>query len=149
MHMSRGEYESRRLDEGICHSGVPVGLLMHYILHRLKTGPAHGYQLLAAIENKTQKVWRPSPGSLYPMIKKMLKSGLISVKEVREGRRVKRLYSITPQGLLHLAKAKEAFLHASQRIAASRRLLVDIVDQEDIPAFIKEGAKIYLRYTYW
>jgi DNA-binding PadR family transcriptional regulator len=133
-------------DEALCagRRGVPTGLLIHYILHKLASKPAYGYELLSDIERKTQGLWRPSPGSLYPLFKRMLDKGLIDVKEVKVGRRSRRLYTITSKGLNFLKDAKAHFLNASHRLAASRGLLLGILDLEDIPKFVLEGSKLHL-----
>ncbi|MEM3387320.1 MAG: PadR family transcriptional regulator [Nitrososphaerales archaeon] len=123
--------------------GVPIGLLMHYILHKLASKPAYGYEILKDITHKTQGKWQPSPGSLYPLFKKMLEKGFIEVKEVEARRKIRRLYTITPKGLHHLRTAKSLFINGSQRLAASRNLLIDMLDTEDIPKFIAEGSKLH------
>jgi len=132
-------------DGALCagRRGVPTGLLIHYILHKLASKPAYGYELLSDIERKTQGLWRPSPGSLYPLFKRMLDNGLIDVKEVKVGRRSRRLYIITPKGLTFLKDAKAHFLNASHRLAASRGLLLGILDLEDIPRFVADGSKLH------
>ncbi|MFN3622414.1 MAG: PadR family transcriptional regulator, partial [Nitrososphaerales archaeon] len=107
------------------HQGVPIGLLMHYILHKLASKPAYGYEILREIEHKTQGKWRPSPGSLYPLFKRLLEKGFIEVKEVEVGGKIRRLYTITPKGLHHLKNAKALFISGSQRLTASRNLLID------------------------
>lgn len=71
----------------------------------------------------------------------MLEKGLIDVKEVRVGGRSRRLYTITQKGLAFLKGARELFLNVSQRLAAARGLLLDMLDAEDIPRFVAEGAK--------
>jgi len=129
---------------GAGRRGVPTGLLIHYILHKLAFKPAYGYELLSDIERNTQGLWRPSPGSLYPLFKRMLDKGLIDVKEVKVGRRRRRLYTITPKGLTFLKDAKAHILNASHRLAVSRGLLLGILDVEDLPKFVAEGSKLYL-----
>jgi DNA-binding PadR family transcriptional regulator len=133
-------------EEVLCagRRGVPTGLLIHYILHKLASKPAYGYELLSDIERKTQGLWRPSPGSLYPLFKRMLDRGLIEVKEVKVGRRVRRLYTITPKGLTLLKEVKEHILNASHRLAAARGLFLGMLDAEDIPKFVAEGSRLYL-----
>lgn len=127
---------------------VPTGLLIHYILHKLASKPAYGYELLSDVERNTQGLWRPSPGSLYPLFKRMLDKGLIDVKEVKVGRRSRRLYTITPKGLTFLKEVKEHILNASHRLAASRGLFLGMLDVEDIPRFVAEGSKLHLNFLH-
>jgi len=132
--------------EALCagRRGVPTGLLIHYILHRLASKPAYGYELLSDIERDTQGLWRPSPGSLYPLFKRMLDKSLIDVKEVKVGKRTRRLYTITPKGLTFLKEVKENILNASHRLTASRGLFLGMLDVEDIPRFVAEGSKLHI-----
>ena len=126
--------------------GVPTGLLVYYILHKLASKPAYGYELLSDIERSTQGLWRPSPGSLYPLFKRMRGKGLIDVKEVKVGRRSRRLYTITPKGLTFLKEVREHILNASHRLAAARGLFLGMLDVEDIPRFVTEGSKLHLNF---
>ena len=54
----------------------------------------HGYQLIQALEAKTDGAWRPSPGSIYPTLQLLEDTGL-ATSELRDGKRV---YSITDEG---------------------------------------------------
>ena len=51
--------------------------------------------------------YKISPGTLYPMLHKMARDGYFASREVRDGRTVRKLYSITGKGLEGLALAKE------------------------------------------
>lgn len=130
----------------VVRRGVPTGLLIHYILHKLASKPAYGYELLSDIERNTQGLWKPSPGSLYPLFKRMLDKGLIDVKEVKVGKRRRRLYTITPKGLTFLKDAKAHILNATHRLAACRGLFLGTLDVEDIPRFVTEGSKLHLNF---
>ena len=46
--------------------GVPKGILRHIVLNILKQGPRSGSELMEEIEFYTD--WRPSPGSIYPLL---------------------------------------------------------------------------------
>jgi DNA-binding PadR family transcriptional regulator len=43
--------------------------------------PLNGYQIMQAIEERSQGVWRPSPGSVYPTLQQLEDEGLVSSKE--------------------------------------------------------------------
>lgn len=53
----------------------------------LGEGPRNGYQLMQEIENRSQGVWRPSPGSMYPVLQQLEDEGLVR-PDGPEGRRV-------------------------------------------------------------
>jgi DNA-binding PadR family transcriptional regulator len=43
----------------------------------LAEGPLNGYQLMQEIERRSEGVWRPSPGSVYPALAQLEDEGLI------------------------------------------------------------------------
>jgi DNA-binding PadR family transcriptional regulator len=66
------------------------------ILDLLSEGqPWNGYQIIQEISARTQGVWRPSAGSVYPALQQLEDEGLIQA-DAGEDRR--RLYTLTEQG---------------------------------------------------
>ncbi|HTW12570.1 MAG TPA: PadR family transcriptional regulator [Solirubrobacteraceae bacterium] len=63
-------------------------------------GPRNGYQLMQALEERSQGRWRPSPGSVYPALSQLEDEGLISSTQV-EGESG-RTFALTPAGEEHL-----------------------------------------------
>ncbi len=63
---------------------------------------AHGdytlYGLRKTMEIKTSMFYNTSTGSIHPALKKLLNAGMITCREVSEGRRVKKVYSRTDKG---------------------------------------------------
>ena len=51
--------------------------LRTWILFILNSGPKNGAELMDSMEKQTMGVWRPSPGSIYPMLENMVNEGLI------------------------------------------------------------------------
>ena len=49
-------------------ASVPKGILRHYVLQLLKEKPISGSEIMEAIEVETGGRWRPSPGSVYPLL---------------------------------------------------------------------------------
>ncbi len=64
------------------------------ILAALLDGPAHGYELMDRLEQSSGGSWRPSPGSIYPLLQMFQDRGLVESEE-SEGRRV---FSLTDAG---------------------------------------------------
>jgi DNA-binding PadR family transcriptional regulator len=64
------------------------------LLEALEQGPAHGYELMTRLEERSGGVWRPSPGSVYPTLQMLEDEGLVRSEE-REARRV---YDLTEAG---------------------------------------------------
>jgi DNA-binding PadR family transcriptional regulator len=56
--------------------------------------PRNGYQIMQEIEERSEGVWRPSPGSVYPALAQLEDEGLIRPQE-GEGRKA---FAITDEG---------------------------------------------------
>jgi DNA-binding PadR family transcriptional regulator len=85
------------------------------ILALLADKPAHGYELIKIIEEKSEGFYTPSPGVIYPALTYLEEVGHASVAQ--DGGR--KLYSITPQGEAFLAEQRgtaDAILQALSRI---------------------------------
>jgi len=76
------------------------GALLGAILTLLNERPMHGYELITELENRSEGRWRPSPGAMYPALKKMVMHELVTAEEV-DG---KRQFSLTDAGRERLAE---------------------------------------------
>jgi DNA-binding PadR family transcriptional regulator len=52
----------------------------------LAEGPKHGYQLIQEIGERSEGVWNPSPGSIYPVLQQLEDEGLLTFERV-DGRK--------------------------------------------------------------
>ena len=68
------------------------------LLTLLAEEPRNGYQLMQEIERRSEGVWRPSPGSVYPALQQLEDEGLIRAEE-RDGSRV---FTLTDEGTKHV-----------------------------------------------
>jgi DNA-binding PadR family transcriptional regulator len=69
------------------------------ILDLLAEGqPWNGYQLIQEIGARTQGVWRPSAGSVYPALQQLEDEGLITVQGSEAGEDRRRNYTLTDEG---------------------------------------------------
>lgn len=64
------------------------------ILLLLSEQPRHGYEILTELADRSDGQWRPSPGSVYPILKRLTRDGLVAPSH-EEGRRV---FSLTEEG---------------------------------------------------
>jgi DNA-binding PadR family transcriptional regulator len=64
------------------------------VLALLAEEPRHGYAIMTELAERSGGLWRPSPGSVYPVLQQLQDEGLIVVEEA-EGRRV---FSLTEAG---------------------------------------------------
>ncbi|HXC61876.1 MAG TPA: PadR family transcriptional regulator [Nitrospiria bacterium] len=67
------------------------GWLRPWILSIVSRSPKNGAEIMDEIEKMSWGGWRPSPGSIYPLLEEMTKDGLIQKKD--DGR-----YEITEGG---------------------------------------------------
>jgi len=61
------------------------------IVSMLASSPKNGVELMDEIERMTQGWWRPSPGSVYPVLEQLAGDGMISKRD--DGR-----YELTQKG---------------------------------------------------
>jgi DNA-binding PadR family transcriptional regulator len=57
--------------------------------------PLNGYQIIQTISERSDGVWRPSPGSVYPALQQLEDEGLIRAQSDDGGRRA---YQLTDEG---------------------------------------------------
>ena len=62
--------------------------------------PRNGYEVMQLVEERSEGVWRPSPGSVYPALAQLEDEGLIRSQEL-DGRKV---FAITDEGRALLAQ---------------------------------------------
>jgi DNA-binding PadR family transcriptional regulator len=81
------------------------GLIRLHILHHAAHEGMFG---LGIMEELARHGYRLSPGTLYPMLHNLERKGYLRSKEKRDGRRMRRVYRVTPFGrqVLQAAKAK-------------------------------------------
>src|ERR1700675_973086 len=56
---------------------VPRGFLRLYLLFLLSRRPESGYSMMQTIAERTEGAWRPGPGTIYPLLKSMVREGLV------------------------------------------------------------------------
>ena len=75
---------------------VPKGYLRYQLLTRLKEKPMSGSEIMSELENETRGYWRPSPGSIYPLLAWLQDRGLI--KETTQTEPGIRRFTLTDSG---------------------------------------------------
>jgi DNA-binding PadR family transcriptional regulator len=73
------------------------------VLALLAEQSRHGYAIMSELTERSGGLWRPSPGSVYPILQQLQDEGLVSVEE-SEGRRV---YSLTERGRTYVEEHRE------------------------------------------
>jgi DNA-binding PadR family transcriptional regulator len=127
------------------------------ILDLLAEGqPWNGYQIIQEIGSRTQGLWRPSAGSVYPALQLLEDEGLISTQaaEATDGRT--RTFTLTDQGRAyveeHAAELRASWDAVTGSVDASEVQLRDTVKQVMVavsqvaqagsPAQIQQAGKI-------
>jgi PadR family transcriptional regulator len=91
------------------------------ILALVETQPRHGYELCKLIESRSRGVLTFHAASLYPLLYRLEKRGLIGGRWVEKaGQRRRRYYRLTPEGKHVLAAQRRTwreFMAAITRIA--------------------------------
>jgi DNA-binding PadR family transcriptional regulator len=103
------------------------GPLKIVVLKLLYKRDMTGYGLIKQIKEKTG-FWKPSPGSIYPLMNELAKKGLVHVKHDKN----QKVYSITPKGKNVFDKLKTEREKAVETIKNHLRILELIEDKKEI-----------------
>jgi DNA-binding PadR family transcriptional regulator len=99
--MTAFELETQNLARS-CHEAL--------ILATLADGPRHGYQLALEIEDRSEGTFRFNHGTLYPILHKLESGGFIDGSWAEPtGKRKRRQYALTADGLKHLDRLTDAW----------------------------------------
>ena len=80
------------------------------ILGSLRGGPRHGYQLALEIEERSKGVFSFNHGTLYPILHRLEKAGLISGSWSEDGGgRRRKSYELTRKGAKHTTELLQAW----------------------------------------
>jgi DNA-binding PadR family transcriptional regulator len=83
---------------------VPKGFIRYHVLEALSQKPMSGSELMDNIERHTGGLWKPSPGSIYPLLAWLQDNGYIKELPVENG--LKR-YELTESGKSLLEEQKK------------------------------------------
>jgi transcriptional regulator len=91
------------------------------ILSLLETQPRHGYELAKLIELRSKGSLRFNVASLYPLLYRLERGGLLQGRWVEKaGQRRRRFYRLTPEGKKELASRRDRF---AEFVNAVRRVV--------------------------
>jgi DNA-binding PadR family transcriptional regulator len=96
--------------------------------------PRNGYQIMQEIEERSDGVWRPSPGSVYPALAQLEDEGLIRTQE-SDGRK---LFALTDAGREYVAERDK------DKPAPWEQMSEDVSDQaHELGRLIREVASAF------
>ena len=97
-------------------NGVPELL----VLHLLARTPMHGYEVVRAIAHATGERLAFGEGSIYPVLHRLERDGLLASKREEVGNRSRIVYRVTAAGKKRLAASASAW---AEVVAAVSRAL--------------------------
>jgi len=102
-----------------------------------------GYSIMRMIEDKTEGAWRPGPGTVYPLLRSLVKEGLLERAGLANtGTTVK--YSVTKKGRQELEEMQRTLASAGKRERVMIRLFADLLPAEVwASAFVNRGREIF------
>lgn len=68
------------------------------LLRILRDGPAHGYEVIAALRDRSGGTFDLPEGTVYPALHRLEEAGLLASTWDTSGARRRRVYSLTAQG---------------------------------------------------
>jgi DNA-binding PadR family transcriptional regulator len=92
---------------------VPKGFIRYHVLEGLSQKPMSGSELMEDIERHTGGCWKPSPGSIYPLLSWLQDNGHIKELPVENG--LKR-YELTESGKALLEEQKTIRKHVREEV---------------------------------
>ena len=98
------------------------GDVRNAILALLAEQPMNGYQLINEISERTNGLWSPSAGSVYPALGLLLDEGLIVDREI-DGKRV---HELTEAGRAYVAEHADELTDPWERVTAGHRGFLDM-----------------------
>lgn len=75
---------------------VPKGFLRYQVMKKLNEKPMSGSEIMNELESETKGYWKPSPGSIYPLLAWLQDQSY--VKEADQTEPGIRRYTLTEQG---------------------------------------------------
>ena len=116
--------------------GAPRGLLHFYALLSIARKQMRGYDLMKQIEIKSEGAWRPGPGAVYPVLRKLVRQGYIKAKKKEAGDPTHVTYEITRAGLENIAHAKTMMKSSTDRWTLMGQLFIDLMEPDDLVRFV-------------
>lgn len=89
------------------------------LLHELGRAPRHGYQVVIEIEERSEGYFQLSHGTLYPILHRLEKTGLVSgTWSDPEKGRPRKEYALTEAGRTHLAGLEAQWRELRDRLGS-------------------------------
>jgi DNA-binding PadR family transcriptional regulator len=77
---------------------IKRAFLKYIVLTVISKKSTHGYEIIKTIETCSKGKWKPSTGSIYPILDHLVSEGYVQNEEIDR----KKVYTITAEGLVAL-----------------------------------------------
>ena len=123
---------------------VPRGFLRAYMLSMLSRTNQTGYSIMQSINEKSKGVWRPGPGTIYPLLRTLAEEEL--VKSVNSGSKSNDRhcisYSITEKGRRELEQMQQSIIEQRTEDHGIMAVFVELFPASYLTSF-------YLKHLPW
>ncbi len=106
---------------------VPRGLLRLYILSLLSRRKETGYSIMRTIDEKTEGAWRPGPGTVYPLLRSLVREGLLEARGSPQTGGGSVAYSVTKKGERELEEMQRTLTLAGKKERVMIGLFADML----------------------
>jgi len=120
--MASGKIQKNILAAVRKHVAQVSEMSMAFFLWLISKKPTYGYEIIRVLrrEHSTVKI---GPAYVYPVLADMSRRGLIKVKKIASGKRIKKLYFVTPLGRKRLLEMKKVHFGDCLRVRFLREML--------------------------
>jgi DNA-binding PadR family transcriptional regulator len=90
--------------------GMFRGSLPWFLMRLLQSGPKYGLDMIRIIAEHTEGTWKPSAGSVYPVLRNLEEQGLIDGDWSRTKAAPRRIYRLTAKGKREIPKMRQQMI---------------------------------------
>lgn len=94
----------------------PKGQLDLLLLSVLRSAPAHGYAVIAALRDRSDGAFDLQEGTVYPALHRLERRGLVASGWTEGAGRRRRVYELTPAGTAALQARREEWRRYSTTV---------------------------------
>ena len=106
------------------------GALRLLVLGLIAEAPRHGYDIIRDLHDRFQGAYRPSPGSIYPILQTLAEAGLVTSE--MHGRQ--RLFAVSDEGRAYLAEQRAELAAINAQLAEASGAIGESAIGETIQA---------------
>jgi len=102
---------------------IKRGALRSLVLSCLSEKQMYVYEIIKTIQSKTGGFYKPSPGSIYPVLKSLIKEGLVESYEENG----KKYYKLTEKGEIEYSKIKKERENLFSESSPIKKNIIDVL----------------------